>query len=451
MIYFIGATWVQAALYVAMRCGKGDVVSTALLSITSAAAWSLIPLVDGLPERLMRPKVFRTILVLMMLQKGYLLVWCVASAARCHAYFNDFSWQRPVEGSYSGPGMGFLHPKSIALNSNQTPDATPGVVSVGWTNNNNITVLAGYTCPKLVNEANWLGSQKGPHTFSVTQSGAVVRVKRTDGPPGWSFYLQFLCWNSTSANSTSPDITFSQEPVLSTLDIYNSIHSTMIVLLLTILASSLKSPDRTVCIRDTLKLTDLHGEANEPSVGSIASKLFGEKIGRRHAMLVRRFGKWAILLGVAAEVVVNAPASMLLLPDAPASRYIKYGMATCAMAILCCLWGPALHARTCRKLWTTPTCWYYICLLVAGGVCQALRDANRNVAIHEVVHAFVYTSVLLILLPAMDAIPPPLFPQWLRLVIFGFISVLFLFLFVEARTVLGHEGPANPKGESHTQ
>ena len=59
----------------------------------------------------MRPKIFRTVLILALLEKGYALVWCAANAAQCNAFYNDLGWNQPLEGSYSGPGMEILHPK----------------------------------------------------------------------------------------------------------------------------------------------------------------------------------------------------------------------------------------------------------------------------------------------------------------------------------------------------
>ena len=74
-------------------------------------------------------------------------------------------------------------------------------------------------------------------------------------------HLQLVCAsNSTSANTNSLNITFATEPVLSSLDLYNSIHSNIIVLCLTILASSVLSPRTTNVIEEPFKLDDLYGK-----------------------------------------------------------------------------------------------------------------------------------------------------------------------------------------------
>ena len=65
-------------------------------------AWSIIPLADAVPQLVIGPKLTRILLVLTVLLKGYALVWCKVNAARCHNFFQDFSWQREI--GYSGQG-----------------------------------------------------------------------------------------------------------------------------------------------------------------------------------------------------------------------------------------------------------------------------------------------------------------------------------------------------------
>ena len=91
---------------------------------------------------------------------------------------------------------------------------------------------------------------------------------------------------------------------------------------------------------------------------------------------------------------------------------------------------------------------YYVLVLCAGGACQALRDANRNIAFYESVHAFIYTCSLLTFLAGMDAIPPALFPQCVRIAVFGAVSALFLYVFVDGK--IQSCGPHCPKGTTQT-
>ena len=123
VLYFIGAVCVGEALYVAMRWGKGEPVSTMLAAVASATTWSLIPLSDAMPQLVIGPRALRTILVLACVVKGYLLFQCKASAVWCHSHFNDFSYNRPIEGSYSGPGTQRHRVESIELvNHEMTPN-----------------------------------------------------------------------------------------------------------------------------------------------------------------------------------------------------------------------------------------------------------------------------------------------------------------------------------------
>ena len=169
---------------------------------------------------------------------------------------------------------------------------------------------------------------------------------------GWRMHLQLVCSSSpTSANSTSPHITFATEPILSTLDIYDSTHSIIIVLCLTMLASSLASPTTSNCIKEPLLLTDIHGEGTTAGEESIASKLFGERIGRAHAVFASRFGKWIIVNAVVCEVVNNVPGIQ--------GGEARYWVATSAHLILCYTWGLVLHAPTLKRLAKAAGSWYF--------------------------------------------------------------------------------------------
>ena len=105
VLYFIGNCVAEAVLYVVMRWGRGEPVSTVLFAVAKCGSWSVVPLLDAVPQHIAGPKALRSVLVLLMLLTGYNLVWCKANTAECRAFYNDFSCSKVVEGSYSGPGM----------------------------------------------------------------------------------------------------------------------------------------------------------------------------------------------------------------------------------------------------------------------------------------------------------------------------------------------------------
>ena len=321
-----------------------------------------------------------------------------------------------------------------------------GVLTVGPSRSviKNVTVPAGYCCPKIVNNSNWLGSASGPATFSLVHSEATLMatLTRIDKLNGWRQDLQILCSSNASfGNATSPVFTFTTEPILSTLDTYNDIHSMIIMLCITMLISSVLSPKTTNVVKEPYRLDDLYSDGAALGEGSIASKLFSERIGRAHAVFVSRFGMWSVLLAVLCETVNNAKFGI----EAP----IRGWIAASADFIFCCVWGPAQHVPTLKLLVKEASSWYYLLLLCAGGGASALILAHRVVHIHRVLHSFVYTLGLLIVLPGMDALPPALFPRRSRIAMFGFLSLLCTYAYVRDQTerICGLDCP---KGESQT-
>jgi hypothetical protein len=51
-----------------------------------------------------------------------------------------------------------------------------------------------YVCPDTVNKDNWLNTERGPETFSVTRSGKNIRkIERIDSKEPWTFTIKFAC------------------------------------------------------------------------------------------------------------------------------------------------------------------------------------------------------------------------------------------------------------------
>ena len=51
----------------------------------------------------------------------------------------------------------------------------------------------GYTCLTSIDKSNWLGSKTYGDTFSVSQFGHTLTVRRTDSSGGWGMDLKFKC------------------------------------------------------------------------------------------------------------------------------------------------------------------------------------------------------------------------------------------------------------------
>ena len=279
-------------------------------------------------------------------------------------------------------------------------------------------------CHAFFNDFTWDQSIKRRHRPAISFNTTSHNVTDTTNP--------------ILSNATSPTITLTTEPIVSTIDIRNSTHSLILVLCLTMLASNLMSPKTSNCIKEPFKMTDLHGEITAPGKGSIASKLFGERMGQAHALFVSQVGTWTILPAVVCEVVSavhdDSGGSPL-----EATRAL---LAACAHLIICCTWGPAQHLPTLKKLVTMAGCWYYVLVLCAGGACHAMMQAQHGAA---VVYSIIYTCSMLIGLPGMDAIPPALLPQRLRIVLFGTTTAIFLTFYVGSK-ISATCGPGCPKG-----
>ena len=59
VLYFIGAVCFNEGLFVAMRWNKAEPVSTVLAAVASIGSWSLIPLLDAIPQHIIGPTVPR--------------------------------------------------------------------------------------------------------------------------------------------------------------------------------------------------------------------------------------------------------------------------------------------------------------------------------------------------------------------------------------------------------
>ena len=69
------------------------------------------------------------------------------------------------------------------------------IAQVGSSRKNSVikTVGNGYKCPASVDKTSWLGGYTYRDTFSITQYGAQIIVRRTDYHGGWGMNLKFKC------------------------------------------------------------------------------------------------------------------------------------------------------------------------------------------------------------------------------------------------------------------
>ena len=165
------------------------------------------------------------------------------------------------------------------------------------------------------------------------------------------------------------------------------------------------------CVKEPFAISSLHGKGTAPE--SLASKLFGSRIGRVHEGFVLRAGQWIMLLVIVSEVVDHVGTGI---------GAITKSIAGTAHLLLCAAWGPSLHTPTLKQLGKVAGCWYYVSaavacgaercsdfgawqviVLCAGGVCAAVKKANQSVSFQ--VHCFLYTCSLLMCLPGMDVRP----------------------------------------------
>ena len=73
------------------------------------------------------------------------------------------------------------------------PDCTTAQVGSSTKNSITKTIANGYNCPASVDKTNWLDGHTYPDTFSITQNGNQITVKRTDSTVGWGMNLKFTC------------------------------------------------------------------------------------------------------------------------------------------------------------------------------------------------------------------------------------------------------------------
>ena len=66
----------NAFVYVAMRWGKAERISTMLMAAASVALWSSIPLSDAIPQAIVGPKTLRAMLSFAVLIAAFQLGHC---------------------------------------------------------------------------------------------------------------------------------------------------------------------------------------------------------------------------------------------------------------------------------------------------------------------------------------------------------------------------------------
>ena len=282
-----------------MRWGKTDPISTLMLAIAGIAAFSVLPLSDSIPQTRVGPTYVRLLLGITVLLRGYELVSCKTSAALCREMNHDFRWPERQLVNLTGCVW--------QCYAERYPD---------------LRGKYGLDVNKLYEEYVYSGFKRGEDCSCPNSTPTHI--------------------TATASNSTS--VIVDAGPMFSTLDIYESCHSLLIVLSLRMLLSSLTRPTTTNCIRQPSTVRSLHGEANTPGEGSVASKVFGERLGTAHAEFVSRFGKWSILLVVVCKLACVVPM--------PGVNFLAVMMAITASShlLFVCLWGPALHLPTLKML-----------------------------------------------------------------------------------------------------
>ena len=75
------------------------------------------------------------------------------------------------------------------------PDCITAQVGSSRKNSITKTIANGYNCPASVDKTNWLDGYTYPDTFSITQNGNRITVRRTDTHAGWGMNLRFKCCN----------------------------------------------------------------------------------------------------------------------------------------------------------------------------------------------------------------------------------------------------------------
>ena len=74
-------------------------------------------------------------------------------------------------------------------------DCTTAQIGSSMKNSITKTIAKGYNCPASVDKTNWLDGHTYPDTFSITQNGDQITVRRTDSNDGWGMNLRFRCCN----------------------------------------------------------------------------------------------------------------------------------------------------------------------------------------------------------------------------------------------------------------
>ena len=69
------------------------------------------------------------------------------------------------------------------------------IAQVGSSSENSkiVDIDGGYTCPTSSDKSNWLGDYTYGDTFSVSQTGHTLTIRRTDSSGGWGMDLKFKC------------------------------------------------------------------------------------------------------------------------------------------------------------------------------------------------------------------------------------------------------------------
>ena len=191
-----------------MRWGKTDPISTLMLAIAGIAAFSVLPLSDSIPQTRVGPTYVRLLLGITVLLRGYELVSCKTSAALCREMNHDFRWPE-----------------------RQLVNLTGCVWQCYAERYPNLRGKYGLDVNKLYEEYVYSGFKRGEDCSCPNSTPTHI--------------------TATASNSTS--VIVDAGPMFSTLDIYESCHSLLIVLSLRMLLSSLTRPTTTNCIRQPSK------------------------------------------------------------------------------------------------------------------------------------------------------------------------------------------------------
>ena len=93
VLYFVGRVVGGAVLSTAMRSGKTEMLSVALINVSAMAIFLAVPLFDSIPRSVLSNVVLRVLAILAALVKGSDVIWCMAYPHMCSEFYNDFIWE----------------------------------------------------------------------------------------------------------------------------------------------------------------------------------------------------------------------------------------------------------------------------------------------------------------------------------------------------------------------